>query len=346
MKNILNISLALILIVVSPLVSRPDPVDLIPYEEVVGVWTLTQNGFDHSFTGVRVLELCKTIIWVNYPDLHTGSHLRLKSFDQEMDVNGHTLEPCTFVDNVQSCLTEAVLIRKAEVEYEEPKRTLHLYEKVRENVYDISALKPDGKTVSKQQTMYACPVKILDVPKWIENDMESKFVVKNSVKGAMFRRLVDGKWGWFGVLFERKVEGKWQWQVIGYEKKNPKYSGEIQNGLPNGQGIIAYPDGDKYEGQLKNGRLNGQGIYTFNDGGIYVGQWKDSQIHGQGTLNWSDGRKYEGKWKDGTWNGQGTFIFPDGRKYVGEFKVDKPWNIKGYDKNGNIIAKWVNGKKQ
>ena len=171
MKNILNISLALILIVVSPLVSRPDPVDLIPYEEVVGVWTLTQNGFDHSFAGVRVLELCKTIIWVNYPDLHTGSHLRLKFFDQEVDVNGHTLEPCTFVDNVQSCLTEAVLIRKAEVEYEEPKRTLHLYEKVRESVYDISALKPDGETVTKQQTMYACPVKILDVPKWIENDM-------------------------------------------------------------------------------------------------------------------------------------------------------------------------------
>ena len=338
MKKILNISFALILIVSSPLVSRSGPVDLITYEEVVGVWTLTQNGFDHNFTEDLVLELCKSIIAVHYPDLHVGAHIRLKFFDQEGGGNVHTLEPCTFVDNVMSCRVESE-------ESKEGKRTLELYEKVRKNVYDISALKPDGITVSKQQTMYACPVKILDVPKWIENDMESKFVVKNTVKGAMFRRLVDGKWGWFGVLFERKVKGKWRWQVIGYKKKNPKYSGEIQNGQPNGQGIIAYPDGDEYQGQLKNGRLYGQGTYTFNDGGIYVGQWKDSQIHGQGTLTWSDGRKYVGQWKVGTWNGEGTFIFPDGRKYVGEFKVDKPWNITGYDKNGNIIAKWVNGKK-
>ena len=292
MKNILNIPLALILIVASPLVSRSDTVNTIPYEEVVGVWTLTQNGFDHSFTEDLVLELCKTIIWVNYPDLHTGSHLRLKLFDQEVDLNGHTLEPCAFVDNVQSCLTEAVLIRKAEVEYEEQKRTLHLYEKVRENVYDISALKPDGKTVSKQQTMYACPVKILDVPKWIENDMESKFVVKNSVKGAMFRRLMDGKWGWFGVLFERKVKGKWGWYENGDEIKDGKYVGEFAFGKPNGSGIYYYSNGDRYEGEWRSGRRTGNGTYSYHDGRKYVGEWKNGTTHGKGTLTLSDVIRY------------------------------------------------------
>jgi len=34
----------------------------------------------------------------------------------------------------------------------------------------------------------------------------------------------------------------------------------------------------------------------------------------------------------------------NGDKYVGEFKDSKPWNIIGYDKNGNIKRKWVNGK--
>ena len=29
-----------------------------------------------------------------------------------------------------------------------------------------------------------------------------------------------------------------------------------------------------------------------------------------------------------------------------EDKDGKPWNVKGYDKEGNIIGKWVNGVKQ
>jgi len=77
----------------------------------------------------------------------------------------------------------------------------------------------------------------------------------------------------------------------------------------------------KYKGQVENGDPNGQGTYTFPDGKKYVGGWKDSKYHGQGTLTSSDG-KY----------------------FVGEFKDSKPWNITGYDKNGNIKRKWVNGK--
>ena len=35
-----------------------------------------------------------------------------------------------------------------------------------------------------------------------------------------------------------------------------------------------------------------------------------------------------------------------GIKYVGEFKDGELWNGIFYEKNGNIIEKWVNGVKQ
>ena len=56
--------------------------------------------------------------------------------------------------------------------------------------------------------------------------------------------------------------------------------------------------------------------------------------------------KYTGDVKNGKPNGFGIMIFTNGRKYVGEFKDGKRWNGTIYDKEGNIIEKWVNGVKQ
>ena len=67
---------------------------------------------------------------------------------------------------------------------------------------------------------------------------------------------------------------------------------------------------------------------------------------GQGTHTWSNGNKYIGEWKDGKRTGQGTLTFPDGTKYVGEWKNGKEWNITLYEKNGNIIGRFVDGVKQ
>ena len=55
-------------------------------------------------------------------------------------------------------------------------------------------------------------------------------------------------------------------------------------------------------------------------------------------------RKYMGEISNGLPNGQGTETFPDGRKYEGEYKDGTDWNTTGYDKSGNIIGKYVNGK--
>ena len=54
--------------------------------------------------------------------------------------------------------------------------------------------------------------------------------------------------------------------------------------------------------------------------------------------------KYKGEITNGKPNGQGTITYPDGGKYVGEFKDGETWEGTEYDKNGNIIVKWVNGE--
>ena len=86
-----------------------------------------------------------------------------------------------------------------------------------------------------------------------------------------------------------------------------------------------------------------QGTYTWNDGGKYVGEYKDGLKNGQGTYTFLNGDKYEGEWKEGE-QYEGTHTWSYGYKYVGSWKGGQMWNGRGYDKNGNIKRKWVNGK--
>ena len=57
--------------------------------------------------------------------------------------------------------------------------------------------------------------------------------------------------------------------------------------------------------------------------------------------------KYKGEIKngkmDGKRDGQGTYSVPDGGETIGEFK-ENPWNTIDYDKDGNILGKYVNGE--
>jgi hypothetical protein len=112
----------------------------------------------------------------------------------------------------------------------------------------------------------------------------------------------------------------YKWIGFGEKDTNPKYQGQVENGKPNGLGYLIYPDGEKYVGEWKNGKRNGQGTFTS-----------------------PDGYKYVGEYKDGKYNGQGTTTFRRGNKYVGEHKDGNIWNGTGYDKDGNITYKIVNG---
>ena len=99
-----------------------------------------------------------------------------------------------------------------------------------------------------------------------------------------------------------------------------------------------------YKGEVENGVPNGQGTFTFLDGWKYEGGWVFGKYHGQGTWTSPSGYKYVGEWKDGIRSGQGTQTYPNGGKYEGSWKNGVRWNGTQYDKNGNIKYKYVNGK--
>ena len=149
-----------------------------------------------------------------------------------------------------------------------------------------------------------------------------------------------------GVLYLMENNEEIEWLMKEEEGNIGKYEGEIKNGEPNGLGTFNKLDGYKYEGEWKDGAEHGQGTFTSLDGFMYEGEYNDGNCDGQGTSTTSNGDKYEGEWKDGEWNGQGIFTISDGTKYVGEFKDGTDWNTTGYDKDGNIIGRYVNGTEQ
>ena len=109
-------------------------------------------------------------------------------------------------------------------------------------------------------------------------------VIGNSHKGETL-------YGWGNTL-------PYVWKGVGDKETQPVYKGEVENGVPNGLGILYDLDGSKYVGSWKNGKKNRQGTFTY-----------------------PNGEKYEGEWKDGgLWNGTGydkngniTYKYDDGR---------------------------------
>ena len=134
------------------------------------------------------------------------------------------------------------------------------------------------------------------------------------------------------------------WKGVGEKGTHHVYKGEVENGVPNGQGTLTSLDGRKYVGDFKDGIPYGQGTFTFLDGWKYQGGWVFGKYHGQGTMTSPYGDKYEGEWKDGMRSGQGTQTYPDGVNYQGSWKNGVRWNGTSYDKDGKIYKKYVNGK--
>ena len=127
------------------------------------------------------------------------------------------------------------------------------------------------------------------------------------------------------------------------------HDGEILYGWETSSGVQLRKFGDKitqpqYKGDIENGKPNGLGIMIYPDGSKYIGEWKDGKMDGQGTFTFSSGIKYVGKYKDGKkWN---VAKYDKKGKYVGDWKDGEHWNGALYDKFGKFIGKYVNGELQ
>jgi hypothetical protein len=67
------------------------------------------------------------------------------------------------------------------------------------------------------------------------------------------------------------------WKGVGEKDTHPVYKGEVENGVPNGLGILIFPMGGKYVGEWKNGEKNGLGTRTYPVG-WEVGEYKDGVL--------------------------------------------------------------------
>jgi len=92
------------------------------------------------------------------------------------------------------------------------------------------------------------------------------------------------------ILYGWETSSGIQLREFGDKDTQPQYKGDIENGKPNGLGIMTEPNGEKYVGEWKNGKQNGQGTFTYPDGRKYVGEYKNGK-EWNGTYYDNNGKK-------------------------------------------------------
>ncbi len=147
---------------------------------------------------------------------------------------------------------------------------------------------------------------------------------------------------------QRHGQGSYQWPE---GADNKSYSGGWKDDKIDGRGTMVNKDGSKYVGQFKSGKYHGQGRYRWKNGSEHKGGYKEGKIHGQGTYKYytDDGAltgTYVGRFVDGKRHGKGgQFTWSDKSYFKGEFKVHAPWNGDLRSPDGELIGKYIEGKK-
>ncbi len=78
-----------------------------------------------------------------------------------------------------------------------------------------------------------------------------------------------------------------------------KYSGELKNRVPHGQGFLFLANGTKYEGGWLEGKPHGTGRIDFPDGAVYEGELYRGKRHGFGKYYKPKGTVITGLWEKG-----------------------------------------------
>ena len=93
--------------------------------------------------------------------------------------------------------------------------------------------------------------------------------------------------------------------------------------------------------------LNGKGKEYYNGGKLlFEGEYLNGKRNGKGKeYNWFGELKFESEYLNGRRNGKNELYYHDGKIFCeGEYLNNKMWNLKQYDRNGNLINELINGK--
>jgi hypothetical protein len=153
--------------------------------------------------------------------------------------------------------------------------------------------------------------------------------------------------------------------TILYHLVGNKYVGQVQNFMPNGQGVLKQADGWIYEGNFVKSVLEGLGkLYhvekdiryegVFKNKHIvsgslrtkelkYSGPFLDRQPHGYGTMvHFETNNFYMGQFQHGLMHGQGVARYTNGDTYSGSFVggFKQGSGVWTYACGGNYVGEW------
>lgn len=118
-------------------------------------------------------------------------------------------------------------------------------------------------------------------------------------------------------------------------------SGNLENGLLEGQGKIQYANGNIHEGNFIKGKLNGKGKITVKSTSylysedVYEGIFKDDRLYGQGSKKVQDSL-FSGEFFANKLNGKGTLRYNTGGVDEGLFIDDHLIEGKMTLRNGDV----------
>ncbi len=140
--------------------------------------------------------------------------------------------------------------------------------------------------------------------------------MRHTIEIRNYYKIFDGAF----IVSTGKGEAKIKWVAkLQDGSRGPlycSYDGEIDNWKQNGNGVLAFPDGQKTTAIWKDDHVVGNATIEWPHGESYVGPVNESgQPHGPGTRTFSDGGVYTGEHVNGTPT-RGVTEYPDGSQSI------------------------------
>lgn len=114
-------------------------------------------------------------------------------------------------------------------------------------------------------------------------------------------------------------------------------------GRRHGVGQLKFQDGTCYSGQFENGLFHGSGVLFFTDGSRWVRERRPFRqvLFTNDSLLRRPRVRYEGEFSHGKFQGSGIFSRYDGMKFEGEFKDGR---VEGYGRSVSSQGLFVRGR--